>query len=92
MCWGIGYGALRCLGELGEKPLERLGDRAIISAWLGLTLLITALLAIALFLPLSPLVGFGVTLLLLLLALQAKAVRTELQMISSRLSTVSMLG
>lgn len=92
VCWGIGYGALRCLGTLGENQLERLGDRAIISAWLGLTLLATALLAIALFLPLSPLVGFSVTLLLLLLALQAKAVRTELQVMSSRLSAVSVLG
>ncbi len=95
VCWSIGYGALYCLGELGklselgENQLERLGDCAIISAWLGLTLLATALLAIALFLPLSPRVGFGVTLLLLLLALQAKAVRTELQAISSRLSTAS---
>ncbi len=92
VCWGIGYGALRCLGELGETQLEHLGDRAIISAWLGLTLLATALLLVALFLPLSPLVGFSVTLLLLLLALQAKAVRTELQVMSSRLSTISVLG
>lgn len=92
MCWSVGCGVLHCLGALGENQPQRLGDRAIISAWLGLTLVAITLLAIALFWPLSPLVGFGVMLLLLLLALRSKAVWTELQLVSNSLSTILVLG
>ncbi len=92
VCWSIGCGVLHCLDKLGENQLKRLGDRAIISAWLGLTLVAVVLLAVALFLPLSPLVGFGVILLLLLLALKAKAVRSELRRELAHLSRVSVLS
>lgn len=91
VCWGAGCGVLHCLGALGETQPNRLGDRAIVSTWLGLTLVAITLLAIALCWPLSPLVGFGVMLLLLLLALRSKAVRTDLRLVSDRLSTVLLL-
>ncbi len=89
VCLTVGCGWLR---SLHGDVISRSGDRAIISIWLGLVVLAISLLAIALFIPLSPLAGIAATLPWLLLALNSPAVRAELRHWARHLSYQFLLG
>lgn len=55
----------------------RLGDRAIVAAWLGLVLLSISLLLVAIALPLSPMVGAGVVFAWLWVSFALRSVRRD---------------
>ncbi|WP_017303058.1 LIC_10190 family membrane protein [Spirulina subsalsa] len=81
--WIIGTGVLQ---RTHAVSIARFGDRTILALWLGITLLGISLLATSLLLPLSPLVGGVVALLLILAALQNKNTRQELYKLPTHLS------
>ncbi len=89
VCLTVGCGLLHWLRA---TALERPGDRAIAATWLGLVVLAISLLAISIGIPLSPLVGIGVTLFWLLLSLWSSSVRAELTSWRCRLSSRWGLG
>ena len=89
VCLTVGCGLLHWLRA---TALERPSDRAIAATWLGLVALAISLLAISIGIPLSPLVGTGVTLFWLLLALGSPSVRAELSDWRCRLSSRWGLG
>ncbi|MEL7329862.1 MAG: hypothetical protein AAGJ69_08480 [Cyanobacteria bacterium J06559_1] len=74
-CLTVGCGLLHCLRA---ERVRRWSDRIILSVWLGLGVIAVLLLAIALVVPLTPLVGMITILVALLAALQVKAARLEL--------------
>lgn len=77
---------------LRGEAIDRSGDRAIAAIWLGLVVMAISMLAIAIFVPLSPLVGIAVTASWLLLALKSQAVRAELSQWASNTSAKLLLG
>ncbi|HEY9884111.1 MAG TPA: hypothetical protein V6C98_10935 [Thermosynechococcaceae cyanobacterium] len=85
----IGTGLLNLLQV---SDLTRVGDRLIVSVWLGTVTLAIALLATALVLPLSPLVGAAVAGSLCLMALLSKRTRAEWVALRSRVSRNKILG
>ncbi|MGB3292287.1 MAG: hypothetical protein WBB01_04730 [Phormidesmis sp.] len=89
ICLTVGCGWLHWLQ--GAR-IARSGDRAIAALWLGLVVLSISALAIAVFIPLSPLAGITATAPWLLLALKSQAVRTELIGWARNLSFQSLLG
>ncbi|MBD2035915.1 hypothetical protein H6F76_12895 [Leptolyngbya sp. FACHB-321] len=72
--------------------LTRAGDRLIVSVWVGTVTLAIALLATALILPLSPLVGAGVAGSFCLIALLSKRTRTELVALRPKVSRKKIFG
>ena len=88
---GLGTACLilgcRLLQHLAANSVHRLGDRLILSAWLGLGLFSIQLLATALIVPLTPPVGLGSIVLSMSVALLHKATRLELQGWIQRLNT-----
>ncbi len=89
VCLTVGCGWLRWLhGDV----INRSGDRVMLSIWLGLVVLAISSLAIALFMPLSPLAGIAAILPWLLLALKSPAVRAELSHWASYVSYQLLLG
>ena len=80
------------LHRLQAHGVQRIVDRAILSAWLGLSSLAILLLLVAIFMPLSPLTGAGAVFLAMLLPLRAEAVRNELAHWGRQLSTWDLLG
>ena len=79
----IGLGSLR---GLDRRLWLRLGDRTILALWIGLTLVANGLLAIALFLPLSPAVGIGAMLAGAGLSLAWSATRHDLRSVGFALA------
>ena len=66
------------LHRLKIDKLEQPSNRVILSAWLGLGIVAILSLAVAIFVPLSPLTGIGLTLLTASSALASKSTRREL--------------
>lgn len=89
VCLTVGCGWLYWLHGEG---IDRSGDRAVAALWLGLVVLSISALAIAIFVPLSPLAGVAVTVFWLLFALKTQAVRAELRQWASSCSCQSLLG
>ncbi|NES72635.1 MAG: hypothetical protein F6K24_49295, partial [Okeania sp. SIO2D1] len=71
---------------------DRLGDRLIISVWLGIVSLCVSLLATSLILPLSTLVGSAVAILLISLSLLSPITRKELNQFRSIISPKILVG
>lgn len=69
---------LAVLNALQADRIERRGDRAILSAWLGIAILANSLLFVSLLLPLSPAVGIAIASIGVAIALQRQDVRLEL--------------
>ena len=57
---------------------SRRGDRAVAAIWLGMVVLALLWLTVSLVLPLSPLIGWGVAIALVVLSLFSKQTRTEI--------------
>jgi len=85
----IGIGLLNILQI---SYLTRVGDRLIVSVWVGTVTLAIALLTTALVLPLSPLVGAAVAGSLCLMALSSKRTRAELVALRSTVSRKKIFG
>ena len=83
VCLTVGCGWLHWL-QAGR--IDRTGDRVAAALWLGLVILAISVLAVAIFVPLSPLAGTVAAAPWLLLALKSPAVRTELSQWASKLS------
>ncbi|HEX8148871.1 MAG TPA: hypothetical protein VF591_16935 [Pyrinomonadaceae bacterium] len=75
VCWLCGAAVLE--RAAGAGAFRRAGDRLILSLWLGLVVLAQALLAAALFAPLTPLSGAAVAAALSGVALLSRGVRAE---------------
>lgn len=75
VCMTVGCGLLH---GLRADRLQPSSNRAILSAWLGLGTIAILLLAAAIFIPLSPISGIGLSLLAMSMSLKSKAVRQEL--------------
>ena len=88
-CLTVGCGLLH---RLKIQELKRASDRAILSSWLGLGSTAIALLATAIFTPLSPLTGLGLSTLLMLIALKPEPVRRELFSWWSQLTRWAWIG
>jgi hypothetical protein len=71
----VGFGLLH---GLGAHRFDRPGDRVIMAEWSGVVALAIALLTTSLFLPLSPLVGAIVVLILCVVVLAVRSHRTAL--------------
>ncbi len=78
ICAIIGIGVLNYL-ENRQPSFTRLGDRLIISIWLGLVALCLSLLTVGFILPVSPLVGFITTLILIILCLVSEQNRQTIR-------------
>ena len=89
VCLTIGCGWLHWL-QAGR--IDRAGDRAAAALWLGLVTLAISMLAVAIFVPLSPLAGIAAAAPGLLLALRSSAVRVELSQWTQRFSYRLLLG
>lgn len=74
-CWLCGAVVLQ--GAAGAGALHRAGDRFVLSLWLGLVVLAQALLAVSLFVALTPLNGAAVAVVLSVPALLSRGVRAE---------------
>ena len=83
ICLIIGSGLLNILKA---DCFDRVGDRLIISLWLGIVILCVFLLATSLILPLSTLVGSGVAIFLVSLSLLSPITRKELSQFRSIIS------
>jgi hypothetical protein len=83
VCVTIGTGILQ---RLGGSSIERWGDRVFLSIWLGLLLLSAFLLATSLVVPLSPLVGLAVALILCTITLAKPETRRELRFFQTQLT------
>lgn len=70
----------------------RIGDRFIVSVWLGVVILSVSLLAVSLILPLSSFVGIVVTVSLAAVALRSRSTRTEIVAVLSVLSAKEIFG
>src|SRR5215471_14268525 len=79
-------GGLAILACVHAEALSRLGDRFIVSAWLGLGLASTVLLGLSLFFALSPEVGMAVGAGFLVISLSLVQVRNELRSFLQALS------
>jgi hypothetical protein len=79
-------GGLAILARVDAEALSRLGDRFIVSAWLGLGLASTVLLGLSLFFALSPGVGIAVGAGFLVISLSLVQVRNELRSFIAALS------
>ena len=90
VCWLCGAAVLE--RAAGAGTFRRAGDRLILSLWLGLVLLAQALLAVALFAPLTPLCGAAVAALLSGLALLSRGVRAEAARLKRLLRPRLLLG
>lgn len=88
-CWLIG---VAILNQVKADGLDRIGDNFIIAVWLGVVILAVSLLAISIVLPLSPLVGVGVTFTMAAVALRLQRTRTEIRTLVSSLSAKSIFG
>ncbi|MGC1307857.1 MAG: hypothetical protein WA885_11545 [Phormidesmis sp.] len=75
VCLTVGCGWLH---GLHANSLQRTSERAILAAWLGLGTMAILMLAVAIFVPLSPLVGVSVALLAMVPPLASSATRAEL--------------
>lgn len=87
-----GIVGLAILNRLQVTAFVRLGDRLVIAAWLGMTVLSLSFLAITLAVPLSPLVAITVIGYFCLLALQSPVTRAELWQLLQRRSLRLGLG
>jgi hypothetical protein len=91
---GIASGAIG-LGILKGLQVEhflRKGDRSIVSLWLGLIAIGLTLLAVSFWVPLSPLVGWGLIVGMVLLSLWRTTVWTELVLEVKTCSAIVLLG
>lgn len=70
----------------------RIGDRSVLSLWLGLIVLANGLLLVSLLLPLTPLIGLLVLTSLCAVSLVFRQTRAALSLIKSSLSAVHALG
>ncbi|PSB56209.1 LIC_10190 family membrane protein [Chamaesiphon polymorphus] len=80
-CCSCGFGLLNILEiniPRSHSPFSRLGDRAIVSTWLGMLAIAITLLATALFIPLSPLIGGVVFSIFLVISLRSRSTRLEI--------------
>ncbi|MGB0564451.1 MAG: LIC_10190 family membrane protein, partial [Spirulinaceae cyanobacterium] len=86
-CLGLVTAAigLGLLNVLKLQAVQRLGDRLIVSIWLGILLLAWLLFGLSLLLPLSPSVGLGVILILMATAGVQRSSRQELRRIFQQL-------
>ncbi|MFL6255492.1 MAG: LIC_10190 family membrane protein, partial [Pyrinomonadaceae bacterium] len=75
VCWLCGAAVLE--RATGAGAFRRAGDRLIFSIWLGLVILAQTLLAASLFVPLTPLCGAAVAVVLSGVALLSRGVRAE---------------
>ncbi|MBV9925959.1 MAG: hypothetical protein JOZ96_13155 [Acidobacteria bacterium] len=89
-CWLCGAAVLELTA--GAEVFERAGDRAALSAWVGLVVLAQALLAVSLFAPLTPQCGAGVAAALCVPALLSRRVRAEAARLRRMLSLRLALG
>jgi hypothetical protein len=80
------------LNKLPNNGFDRTGDRLIVSVWLGLVILSIALLATALILPLSPLVGGVVAMGLGAASLEWQQTREELTALWASVPRRVMIG
>ncbi|MBE9127578.1 MULTISPECIES: LIC_10190 family membrane protein [unclassified Coleofasciculus] len=83
LCYVIGT---NLLNTFKADCFEQRGDRFIIAVWLGVVVLCVSLLTTSLVLPLSSLVGLGVSVILVSLSLLSRQTRTEVTDFSSNLS------
>lgn len=71
---------------------DRRGDRALAAIWLGMVVVALLWLTVSLVLPLSPLVGWGVAIAVVVLSLFSKQTRTEIVAYKSIISPSFILG
>ncbi|AFY96575.1 LIC_10190 family membrane protein [Chamaesiphon minutus] len=93
-CYSCGLGLLNLLEikiSRENSPFSRLGDRVIISTWLGMLAISIGLLAIALFIPLSPSIGCLVFSILLLISLRSRSTRLEIFALYRQISRTQIL-
>lgn len=88
-CMVIGTALLQ---QFQLQHFVRVGDRLIASEWMGIIVLANSLLLVSLAIPLSPIVGIGVALLLGGSALLLRSVRTELANLWQQVSWQRLLG
>ncbi|MGB3511110.1 MAG: hypothetical protein WBA93_18120 [Microcoleaceae cyanobacterium] len=88
-CLTIGTGLLNILKA---DCFDRVGDRLIISLWLGIVTLCVSLLATSLILPLSTLVGSALAIFLVSLSLLSPSTRKELSQFRSIISPKIIIG
>jgi hypothetical protein len=88
ICGVIGTALLQTF----RASIERLGDRFFLAIWLGLIVLSVALLATSIVLPLSPIVGLAIAVLLGSAALLNPQTRTQLIDVQSQFSRTRFVG
>jgi hypothetical protein len=90
VCWLCGAAVLE--RAAGARTFGRVGDRLILSLWLGLVVLAQMLVAVSLFAPLTPLCGAALAALLSGLALLSRGVRAEAVRLKGLLRPRLLLG
>jgi len=84
VCYLTGHNVLHSVADL--TPFDRIGDRLVLTLWIGIVVISYAFFALALVTPLSAVVGAAVAVLAIFCASLSRATRAEIAKLKSILS------